>query len=61
MGFLEALTLILLTLKLLDTIDVSWWLVFLPVIISVSFYIFLFILYVTLGFTLSKKSKKSKK
>lgn len=55
MGFLEALTILFIALKLTDVIDWSWWLVCLPAIISVSFYILLFILYLTIGFTLSKK------
>lgn len=45
MGILELLTIVFIVLKWIGTIDWSWWLVLLPTIISVSFYIlwFLFI------------------
>ncbi|MEK3814228.1 transmembrane Fragile-X-F protein [Bacillus sp. FSL K6-1284] len=38
MGFLELLTLIFILLKVFGQIDWSWWLVFLPTIVSFSFY-----------------------
>ena len=39
MGFTEVLTLIFVTLKLIGTIDWSWWLVFLPEIIVLIVYV----------------------
>ena len=42
MGFLEVLTVIFVVCKLLGVISWSWWLVLLPTIISVAFYIIWF-------------------
>jgi hypothetical protein len=39
MGILELLTVIFVILKLIGTIDWSWWLVLLPTLISIGFYI----------------------
>ena len=38
MGILEILTIVFIVLKLMGTIDWSWWLVLLPEIIAVVFY-----------------------
>lgn len=46
MGFLEALTILFIVLKLCDVISWSWFIVLLPLIIAIIFYIFIFILYV---------------
>jgi ABC-type bacteriocin/lantibiotic exporter with double-glycine peptidase domain len=43
MGILELLTIVFIVLKLIGTIDWSWWLVLLPTIVSVSFYILWFV------------------
>lgn len=43
MGFTEVLTGILILLKLCDRIHISWFLVFLPEIIAIGFYIVLVI------------------
>lgn len=42
MGFTEALTIVFIVLKLIGTIGWSWWLVLLPEIIAVVFYILAF-------------------
>lgn len=39
MGILEVLTIIFIVLKLVGVITWSWWIVFLPTIISVSIYV----------------------
>lgn len=39
MGFTELLTIVFVVLKLIGTIDWSWWLVLLPEIIAIVFYI----------------------
>lgn len=43
MGFTEILTIIFILLKVFGVISWSWWLVFLPEIIAVCFYIIVFI------------------
>lgn len=43
MGLLEVLTVIFVVLKIVGIITWSWWLVFLPMIISVGLYILWFI------------------
>lgn len=43
MGFTELLTIVFVVLKLIGTIDWSWWLVLLPEIIGVAFYILIVI------------------
>ncbi|MBZ5212950.1 MULTISPECIES: hypothetical protein [Bacillus] len=54
MGFLELLTLIFILLKVFGQIDWSWWLVFLPVIVSFSFYI-IWILFAAVAYRKVKK------
>lgn len=39
MGILEVLTIIFVVLKLVGVITWSWWIVFLPTIVSVSIYV----------------------
>jgi hypothetical protein len=61
MGFLEALTLIFIVLKLMGTITWSWWLVLLPEIIAVGLYIlwFVFAVIITkLSFAVNKTNRK---
>ena len=48
MEFLSTLTLILITLKVLNIIDWSWWLVFSPVLLLLVFVLVLLIIY-TIG------------
>lgn len=43
MVFTEILTIVFVVLKLIGTIDWSWWLVLLPEIIGLSFYVAIFI------------------
>ena len=43
MGFTELLTIVFVVLKLIGTIDWSWWWVLLPEIIGVVFYVLLMI------------------
>lgn len=43
MGFTELLTIVFVVLKLIGTIDWSWWWVLLPEIIGVIFYVLLMI------------------
>lgn len=43
MGFTEVLTIIFVCFKLFGAIDWSWWLVLLPEIIAVIFYVIVFI------------------
>ena len=43
MGFTELLTIVFVVLKLIGTIDWSWWWVLLPEIIGVVFYAYLMI------------------
>lgn len=42
MGFLEILTIIFVICKLIGVISWSWWLVFLPEIIAICWYVFWF-------------------
>lgn len=58
MGILEVLTIVFIVLKLIGTIDWSWWLVLLPTIVSVSFYI---IWFVFIGSIIGRTSKKVNK
>lgn len=44
MGLTEALTIVFVVLKLIGKIDWSWWLVLLPEIIGIVFYISVFML-----------------
>jgi len=57
MGFMEILTIIFVVLKLVGVISWSWWLVFLPVIISFSLYI---IWIVVFGIIFGKSFKRFK-
>ena len=43
MGFAEILTIVFIVLKLIGIISWSWWLVLLPEIIAILFYIVIFI------------------
>ena len=43
MGFTELLTVVFVVLKLIGVIDWSWWLVVLPEIVGVAFYILILI------------------
>lgn len=49
MGILELLTIIFILLKAFGVITWSWWLVFLPSIISVSIYVIWFVAIVIAG------------
>ena len=44
MGFLPALTLILIALKLIGVISTGWFFVLLPLLLSVALWLFIFIL-----------------
>ena len=44
MGFCEVLTIAFIVLKIIGTIDWSWWLVLLPEIIALGFYILILVL-----------------
>ena len=46
MGILEVLTIIFVVLKLIGVITWSWWIVFLPLIISVGLYVVILTLHV---------------
>jgi hypothetical protein len=43
MGFLEVLTVVFVVLKLIGVISWSWWLVFLPIFISIGIYALIFV------------------
>lgn len=58
MGFTEVLTIVFVVLKLIGTIDWSWWLVLLPEIIATAFYIFYIIMYFVMVVRISKQQKK---
>lgn len=58
MGFLEVLTVVFVVLKLLGIVSWSWFLVFLPVIISVAIYIVLFAM---MGLSIGKINRNIKK
>lgn len=45
MGFLEALTLVFIVLKLVGVVSFSWWIVFSPLLLAVAFYFLLIILF----------------
>lgn len=44
MGFTELLTIVFVVLKLIGTIDWSWWWVLLPEIIAITFYLSVFVI-----------------
>ncbi|RIM84249.1 hypothetical protein BU107_13730 [Staphylococcus xylosus] len=58
MGFAEILTLIFIVLKLTNVIDWSWWLVLLPEIIALSFYITYFVIGLIWIFTADKRFER---
>lgn len=43
MGFLELLTVLFIILKVAGVISFSWWLVFLPTIVSLTIYAFMLV------------------
>lgn len=51
MGFLEVLTLIFVTLKLLGLLTWSWFWVFSPIIFALAFYFLIGIIYLTFVIT----------
>lgn len=55
MGLLEVLTIIFVILKLVGVIAWSWWLVFLPLIISVVIYVCVWTFYGAVIFKMNKK------
>lgn len=58
MGFLEILTLVLIILKALGIITVSWWVVFSPIIIALVIYATIFIFTFVFGFSILDKINK---
>ena len=61
MGICEVLSIIFIVLKLIGTIDWSWWLVLLPEIIAFAFYILLFGLNIATLIGINKEIKRFKK
>lgn len=57
MGFCEILTIVFVVLKLVGTIDWSWWLVLLPEIIALIFYIGCVIAHTVLSIQIVKLEK----
>lgn len=57
MGLLEITFIVLLVLKLIGVISVSWFVVFLPLILSVVLYLTLFLFSITISFFSYKKFK----
>lgn len=58
MGICEVLTIIFVVCKLIGIISWSWWLVLLPEIIAVAFYIIAFIVTIATGLSVNKAIKK---
>ena len=58
MGFCEILTIVFIVLKVLGIISWSWWLVLLPEIIAILFYIVLIALNIGLQVKIAKKIDK---
>ena len=58
MGFCEILTIVFIVLKVLGIISWSWWLVLLPEIIAILFYIVLIVLNIGLQVKIAKKFDK---
>lgn len=59
MGFLEIVTIVLIVLKLTGIIAVSWWIVFLPAIISaVVYFVWFIVATVVIGKTHMNVMKK---
>lgn len=62
MGLLEVLTIVFIVLKLIGTIDWSWWLVLLPELIAIVLYIvWAIVMAVFVGSTTAHVSKKFKR
>ena len=57
MGFTEILTIVFIVLKLIGTINWSWWLVLLPEIISGTFYILVLCLYINTTISIKKEMR----
>lgn len=58
MGFCEILTIVFIVLKVLGIISWSWWLVLLPEIIAILFYIVLIVLNIGLQVKIAKEIDK---
>lgn len=58
MGFIEVLTLILITLKLTGQIDWSWWGVFTPELFTLGFYVAAAIIATTGVLLISKRKNR---
>lgn len=58
MGFCEILTIVFIFLKVLGIISWSWWLVLLPEIIAILFYIVLIVLNIGLQVKIAKEIDK---
>ena len=58
MGFAEVLTIVFIALKLLGIIGWSWWLVLLPEIIALVFYVAAFIISVLVGTRAARSAKR---
>lgn len=54
---LEIITLILVVLKTTNIIDVSWWIVFCPILIPLAIYLFSFIALTILIYISEKKNR----
>lgn len=61
MTFLGALTLLLITLKLMGIISITWFIAFLPIIIMVIFWVFIFIANIVFIAFINKGIKKGMK
>lgn len=61
MGILEVLTILFIALKLFGVITWSWWLVLLPEIIAVAFYILIPIVFGAGAVAIFRASKKRKR
>lgn len=59
MGFTEFLTVVFIVLKLIGVIGWSWWLVLLPEIIAVAFYIALFLFVVLFNTKQERQIRKT--
>lgn len=57
MGLLEITFIVLLVLKLIGVISISWFFIFLPLILSVVLYLTLFLFSFTISFFSYKKFK----
>ena len=59
MGFTEFLTIIFVLLKVFGKIDWSWWLVFLPELIAVAFYLLYAIWFIVGSHAANRRIKKT--